>query len=190
LAPIELAENYADGRCVAELLARELENVREIMVKLAQQRRALLREGTAEAANQCQLLWAAWNTIPSILDPTSVDWISLTSAAIQSALATSGRIDLPWDGDRHLCDLLRDIFVYRFRAHTIAIDADWLIWRDGTVVKLAQTIYSDRRFDIMPILGDALHEAGCCDEAILDHCRGPNNHVRGCWVVDLLLGKQ
>jgi len=105
-----------------------------------------------------------------------------------------------WEGDsgteeklgeqesRAQLEIGRDIFANPFRL--AIIDPDWLTWRDGTVVKLAQTIYSDRRFDIMPILGDALHEAGCCDEAILDHCRGPNNHVRGCWVVDLLLGKQ
>ena len=58
-----------------------------------------------------------------------------------------------------------------------------------TVVQLAQSIYDDRAFDRLPILADALEEAGCTDAAILDHCRGPGPHVRGCWAVDLLLGK-
>jgi hypothetical protein len=74
-----------------------------------------------------------------------------------------------------------------FRPSIIA--PDWLTWNNGTIAKLAQTIYDDRRYDIMPILGDALEEAGCTDGQILDHCRGPGPHVRGCWVVDLILGK-
>jgi hypothetical protein len=58
-----------------------------------------------------------------------------------------------------------------------------------TVKQLADTIYTDRAFDRLPILADALEEAGCTDAAIVGHCRGPGPHVRGCWVVDLILGK-
>jgi hypothetical protein len=54
---------------------------------------------------------------------------------------------------------------------------------------LAQAIYNDHRFGDLPILADALEEAGCSATDILDHLRGPGPHVRGCWVVDLLLGK-
>jgi hypothetical protein len=57
------------------------------------------------------------------------------------------------------------------------------------VVKLAQVIYDERRFTDLPILADALEEAGCTNSDVLDHCRGPGPHVRGCWVVDLLLDK-
>jgi hypothetical protein len=57
------------------------------------------------------------------------------------------------------------------------------------VQKLAKSIYDDRAFDHLPILADALEDAGCTDAAILEHCRGPGPHVRGCWVVDLILGK-
>ena len=73
--------------------------------------------------------------------------------------------------------------------NSTAVDRAWLTWRDGTVAKLAQTIYDDRRFDLLPILADALQEAGCADSEILQHCHAPGPHVRGCWVVDLLLGK-
>jgi hypothetical protein len=55
---------------------------------------------------------------------------------------------------------------------------------------LAQGIYDERAFERLPILADALEDAGCTDAAILVHCRGPGPHVRGCWVVDLILGKQ
>src|SRR5262245_54099910 len=71
-----------------------------------------------------------------------------------------------------------------------AIDPHWLAWNDWTVVKLAKTIYEDRRWEIMSILADALEDATCTNRDILDHCRGPGPHVRGCWVVDLILGKE
>jgi hypothetical protein len=54
---------------------------------------------------------------------------------------------------------------------------------------MAQAIYVERLFADLPILADALKDAGCTDAAILALCRGPGEHVRGCWVVDLLLGK-
>jgi hypothetical protein len=85
------------------------------------------------------------------------------------------------------CILLRDIFGNPFRP--VTIDPSWLTWNGSTVVKLADAIYEDRAFDRLPVLADALEEAGCSDQAILDHCRGPGPHVRGCWVVDLMLGK-
>lgn len=59
-----------------------------------------------------------------------------------------------------------------------------------TIVGLANAVYDDRAFDQLPILADALEEAGCTNADILAHCRGPGPHARGCWVVDLLLGKE
>jgi hypothetical protein len=63
-------------------------------------------------------------------------------------------------------------------------------WLTGNVVGVAQAIYTDRAFDRLPILADALEDAGCDNADILNHCRHPGEHVRGCWVVDLLLGKE
>jgi len=63
-------------------------------------------------------------------------------------------------------------------------------WRTETAVALASGIYAERAFDRMPILADALQDAGCEDEHLLAHCREPGPHVRGCWVVDLVLGKE
>jgi hypothetical protein len=82
------------------------------------------------------------------------------------------------------CHLLRDIFGNPFR--TVTFDPDW---RASTAVALAQQMYDSRDFAAMPILADALQDAGCENADILDHCRGPGPHVRGCWVVDLVLGK-
>jgi hypothetical protein len=84
-------------------------------------------------------------------------------------------------------DLVRELFGNPYRP--VALDSAWLTWNSGTVGRIAQAIYDERTFDRMPVLADALEDAGCMDQAILDHCRQPGEHVRGCWVVDLLLGK-
>ena len=62
-------------------------------------------------------------------------------------------------------------------------------WRTTPAVDLARGIYDSRDFAALPILADALEEAGCDNADILTHCRGPGPHVRGCWVVDLVLGR-
>jgi hypothetical protein len=80
---------------------------------------------------------------------------------------------------------LRDIVGNPFRP--VALEPAWLT---ADVVALARGIYDERAFDRMPILADALQDSGCANEDVLNHCRDPNQtHVRGCWVVDLLLGK-
>jgi hypothetical protein len=63
-------------------------------------------------------------------------------------------------------------------------------WFTSTVVDLANAIYDERAFDRMPILADALMDAGCDNDEIIAHCWGEGAHVRGCWVVDLILGKE
>ena len=82
--------------------------------------------------------------------------------------------------------LLRDLF-NPFRP--APVENSLLVWNDATIPKMAQSIYDARAFDRLPLLADALEEAGCADADILSHCRTPGEHVRGCWVVDLLLGK-
>lgn len=88
---------------------------------------------------------------------------------------------------RYQADALRDIVGNPFRRPIL--DQSWRLWRNDTIGCLARAIYVDRGFDRMPILGDALEEAGCERSGILSHCRAPMQHVRGCWVLDLLLGK-
>jgi hypothetical protein len=85
------------------------------------------------------------------------------------------------------CRLLRDVFGNPFRP--MAVAAAWLAWNGGTAPKLAQAVYDERAFERLPVLADALEEAGCTDPDLLGHCRQPGEHVRGCWAVDLLLGK-
>ncbi|MFO0930255.1 MAG: PTS sugar transporter subunit IIA [Gemmataceae bacterium] len=65
----------------------------------------------------------------------------------------------------------------------------WLAWDHGAVRRMAEAIYRDRSFADLPILADALEEAGCADIALLDHLHSSGPHARGCWAVDMLLGK-
>ena len=81
--------------------------------------------------------------------------------------------------------LLRDVFGNPFRP--VTFDPEW---RTDTAVSLARGMYESRDFGAMPILADALQDAGCEEDVILEHCRGDGPHVRGCWVVDLILGKE
>jgi hypothetical protein len=82
--------------------------------------------------------------------------------------------------------LLRDIFgPLPFRP--VTLDRSWLT---PTVTSLAQAIYTDRAFDRLPILADALEDSGCANQQMLEHCRSGGEHVRGCWVVDLLTGRE
>jgi hypothetical protein len=80
---------------------------------------------------------------------------------------------------------LRDIAGNPFRPVTFSPE-----WRTDTVLALARQMYESREFGAMPILADALQDAGCGDDDVLNHCRQANGHVRGCWVIDLVLGEK
>ncbi len=90
---------------------------------------------------------------------------------------------------RAQCDLVREVFANPFRAPS-AVDPGWLAWNGASVPRLAEAIYAERTFDRLAVLADALEAAGCDSAEILAHLRGPGPHVRGCWAVDLILGKQ
>jgi hypothetical protein len=99
--------------------------------------------------------------------------------AITSALA-----DPAWGGQREdFSDLARCIFGNPFRP--VASGP----WVTPAAVSVAQDCYDRRDFTALPLLADLLEEAGCPEQSVLDHCRQPGEHARGCWVVDLVLGK-
>jgi hypothetical protein len=90
--------------------------------------------------------------------------------------------------------LFRDVICNPFRPVTIR--SAILTWHDATVVRLAQAAYDERHSPSgtldtsrLAVLADALEEAGCTSEDVLGHLRGPGPHVRGCWAIDLCLGK-
>lgn len=85
----------------------------------------------------------------------------------------------------HIANLLRDLFGNPFRSVEIHP-----CWKTPLLEVMAGTAYRDRDFASLPILADALEDAGCTDSEVLHHLRGPGPHVRGCWVLDLILGKK
>jgi hypothetical protein len=108
------------------------------------------------------------------------------------AFAVAGNPDGPASGEVFCAELaaqaalLRDIVGNPF--HRVHFDPAWARAHGGNAAQIARAIYDDRAFDRLPVLADALMDAGCTDAAVLDHCRGPGPHVRGCWVVDGVLG--
>jgi hypothetical protein len=125
----------------------------------------------------------------------SNDWQDARSAAEGAATVVAEAADLP-DDDEHLpayqsmqakeaaaqADLLRDLFGNPVRP--IAFEPRW---RTADVLGLALGIDDERAYDRLPLLADALIDAGCDSNDILSHCRAPGPHVRGCWVVDRIL---
>jgi hypothetical protein len=111
------------------------------------------------------------------------------------AVGPHGPVFRRWKG-APLCSVLRDIFdTLPFRK--VHIEPAWLRWNDGTVPRLATAIYEGRSLSSgtlgsarLAVLADALEEAGCSNQDLLSHCRSDGTHVRGCWAVDLILGKQ
>ncbi len=91
-----------------------------------------------------------------------------------------------WDHSKALpgqvAEIMRDVVGNPFRPVTFSPE-----WRTTTAVALARRMYRSRDFGAMPVLADALQDAGCDSADILGHCRGPGPHVRGCWVTDLIL---
>src|SRR5207253_1730777 len=85
---------------------------------------------------------------------------------------------------RYQFGLIRELVGDPFRP--ITVNRAWL---KGTIRHLAQSIDEEQAFAELPVLADALEDAGCADEAMLTHLRSPGPHLRGCWVIDLLLGK-
>jgi hypothetical protein len=90
--------------------------------------------------------------------------------------------------------LIRDVFGGALRP--LVVDRRWLRWDRGAAATLAKGCYEDRRLPAgsldaarLAVLADALEEAGCADVGLLGHLRGPGPHVRGCWALDLILGK-
>jgi hypothetical protein len=128
-----------------------------------------------------------------LLEPRS-DFREVASHA-RSAVRLATRAASPWlsaeqaeiEEQRHQIAIARDIFGCPFR--TVHIDPTGLAHERGAVPWLAEGIYNDLAFQRMPKLAELLANAGCTNADILNHCNHPGEHVRGCWVIDLLLGK-
>jgi hypothetical protein len=170
---LETAERYADGELSEQKLF--LARFRATVAARVYQR----REETAEGILMSAVASACEQGIGGV-----------SEAARNAAIGLSFPIDPVRlaDARREQVLSLRCIFGNPFYA--TSLDQSWLAWNDGTAAKLAKGIYTGQCFDRFPILADALEDAGCINAEILTHCRSEGPHVRGCWVIDLLLGKE
>ena len=75
-------------------------------------------------------------------------------------------------------------------APPVQLDPAWLAWNDRTVPRLARAIRDEHAWDRLPVLADALEDAGCTDPVILAHCRAGSEHRLSCWVTDLVLARE
>jgi hypothetical protein len=161
---IEVAENFADGRAT------------EAELEESQRAAARIRHLSGTVAK--------WTAAAMALTGARM----VIDVAGQIAASPPGKEYDPslWATEnQNQASLLREIFG-RLPFRPLTFDS---ARRTGTVTTLAQAIYDERAFKRLPILADALEDAGCDNADILAHCREPGEHVRGCWVVDLLLGK-
>jgi hypothetical protein len=163
---VTTAEHFADGKTTKAALKRARQSVRAVRHEL-----------------------------PDSSTKDRVEWVALWLSEVAASENAFGRVVhqiQQFDSDGLLkrseqppaAKLLRCIVCNPFRS--ISIDAQW---QTSEVVALAQAIYDEAAFDRLPQLAKELKNAGCTDKDILKHCRSKGPHVRGCWVVDPLLGK-
>ena len=167
---IEVAERFADGIERNETRSR---------TRRAARVRGSLAKSDYEAASIAYWILAYSGRVAA--KSTSSDLIHFTKRL------KDPRVGLSWKSRARAeelaqIQLLRDIVGNPFR--TVTFDPRW---RSSTVTALAGVIYEERTFEDLPILTDALEEAGCNHQGILRHCRSEGPHVRGCWVIDLIL---
>jgi hypothetical protein len=129
----------------------------------------------------------AWNTGYETVDAANVASLPPDARPRDYIRLPESRPRLA-DEKSRLCRLLREIVGNPWQPKLV--DPAWREWNRGLVVELARMIYDSHAFDRMPILGDALEDAGCTDDTILRHCREPGEHVRGCWMLDAILGQE
>ncbi len=188
---LQVAESWIEGRCepAERKRARRAANAAAILASGLS-----LEDGLAFSDS------AAW-AVQRLLQKGPLDAAHLLHALAEARLKGAGaRASLArtyqiadklcaeaFHAESHAqCDLVREIFGNPFRPVTFNP-----FWRTSDVTLLAQGIYEEKAFDRMPILADALQDAGCDSDDILSHCRDASaTHLRGCWAVDLVLGKE
>ena len=168
---IELVERDADNHAFTQELATSHDEILRVVNHLGWALHHSGRQYVAVHATcnvDVPLVFSTVRLMVQHRDPYGVEQAKLLAAekAAQSAL-------------------IRDVFGNPFRPATFSPD-----WLTSTVVALAQHMYESRDFSAMPILADALQDAGCDNADVLDHCRKEGEHGRGCWVVDLVMDKQ
>ncbi len=166
---VETAENFAEG-----------EGTLGDMDYASQQVRSAFYEWRSKQGSQGQLTRISFACLGLVRSRLDLWQVTTNTSGIPNNSASARALD-----GVQQCKLLRDIFGNPFRP--VAFDP---AWRTDTAVSLARQMYEAREFSAMPILADALQDAGCDSDDVLNPCCDSDvTHVRGCWVVDLVLGK-
>jgi hypothetical protein len=183
---VNAAEQYADG-----LISHDARILIHDAARAA--RKAIKKEAPQKGYSPCfNAARAAECVVEGSLESltAAIGWVSTAVGNQAVPVPADGDFDDAYEAVWHfqmfyLCPVIRCIFGNPFRP--VSPEASRLT---SNVVNLAHEIYDDRAFDRLPILADALERAGCTDNDIIGHCRQPGEHVRGCWVVDMLLGQE
>jgi hypothetical protein len=168
---VETAERFADDLAAySELVEASAHTTSDWTAAFA------CREAADPDAGIDSASWAAGNAAHELAERLAGDTVnSPDDPRFVTALQTQRQIQ---------ADLLRCIFGNPFRP--VAFDPRW---RTADVLGVARGVYDERAFGRLPVLMDALLDAGCDNADVLEHCRSEGPHARGCWVVDLVLGK-
>jgi len=179
---VEMAESYADGLASVQNLAAAADAARSAKVLSDRAGAGLPAMHAASRAS------AALGAAVAAGTPEAKEAARIAPMLACCAVGGTWSVMTPnpaWDAhEQRQVGLFRCLFGNPFRP-VLAAPA----WLTGAVLSLATAIYDERAFDRLPILADALEDAGCTNADILNHCRQPGDHVRGCWCVDLVLGK-
>jgi hypothetical protein len=166
---VETAESYADGSATRADLRQARQAVRAARHHLRSNRGlAFAMYWAAEVAASENAFFTAPGEVARAAAPFP-RWAPCVSPAVLSGL-------------------LRDLIGNPFPPPP-AVRPSWLAWHGGAVERMARVIYEEARFADLPILADALEEAGCDSDPLLSHCRSGAAHARGCWALDLLLSR-
>jgi hypothetical protein len=200
LRALEVTERYADGAARRTELTAALQEAGEARQAADQQWHAAARQHPVgspawrDAFLYHSVADAAYWTVVTRFSDRVAHIVAMSVQAVRVAQVGEGPASPQAAAARQReeavqADLLRDLFANPFRPPP-APHPTVLAWGDGTVVRIARAIYEERGFGRLPILADALLDAGCEDADLIAHCRSAGPHVRGCWAIDAVLGKQ
>lgn len=185
---VEVSERYADGLATELELRAATEGASAALFEVPGEPLTAPMGVSLRAELAVVRVWA-WAARAAYLTARG-EIKAATQMVWKAALeVATGQSDPQWArqaaGDPVRAALLIEIFGNPFRPVTCEPS-----WKEGKVAQLAEAIYTERAFERMPILADALEESGCTNEEVLVHCRDGGEHVRGCWAVDLITGRK
>ena len=171
---MEVSEQYADNRRISRRLAAASQQAAETAEMKAWEAHLFMKEKNYVVADATK---AAAMVASKDCPPQTLGQIATLVRRGAKYILKETELQ---------CEFVRDVFGYMpFRS--VTLNPAWLT---STVQYLSAAIYEERAFDRLPIMADALEEAGCTSDEILRHCRQGGEHVRGCWVIDLVTDRK